>query len=72
MLKESEDMLKEALGTFTKLYGEESVEVAEVLNHLGVTYYRLSRLQKSRYANNLNKHSCEVVFCSQTIYHHGL
>ena len=52
MLKESEHMLKEALGTFTKLYGEESVEVAEVLNHLGVTYSESSQLQKSRYANS--------------------
>ena len=52
MLKESEHMLKEALGTFTKLYGEESVEVAEVLNHLGVTYSKSSQLQKSQYANS--------------------
>ena len=67
MLKESEDMLKEALGTFTKLYGEESVVVAEVLNRLGAAYYRSSQLQKSRYANNHYKiHSCKVVFCSQT------
>ena len=48
MLKESEHMLKEALGTFTKLYGEESFEVAEVLNLLGGTYYEWSQFQKSR------------------------
>ena len=73
MLKESEHISKEALGAFTKLYGEESAEVAEVLNCLGVTYHGLSQLQKSRYANNLNKHSCKVVFCSQTsYYYHGL
>ena len=72
MLKKSEHMLKEALGTLTKLYGEEGVEVAKVLNGLGVTYFKLNQLQKSRYANNLNKHSCKVVFCSQTTYHHGL
>ena len=66
MLKESEHVLKEAIGASTKLYGEESVQVAEVLNHLGGTYYEWSQLQKSRYANNLNKHSCKVVFCSQT------
>ena len=35
MLKESEHILKEELGTFTKLYGKESVEVDEVLNHRG-------------------------------------
>ena len=52
MFTESEHILKEALGTFTKLYGEESVEVAEVLNHLGGTYYKCSQLQKSRYANS--------------------
>ena len=52
MLKESEYMLKEALGTSTKLYGEESVEVAEVLDLLGGAYYRSSQLHKSWYANN--------------------
>ena len=72
MFKESEHILKEALGTFTKLYGEESVEVAEVLNLLGVTYYRSSQLQESRYANNHYKHSCKVVFCSQTTYYNEL
>ena len=72
MFKESEHMLKEALGTSTKLYGKESIVVAEVLNHLGFTYYILCQLQKSRYANNLNKHSSKVVFCSQTnqLHHH--
>ena len=61
MFKESEHILKEALGTFTKLYGEESAEVAEVLNRLGITYCKWSQLQKSRYANSHNKikvHSC--------------
>ena len=75
MLKGSEHILKEALGTFTKLYGEESAEVAEVLNRLGATYYRLSQFQKSRYANSHNKikvHSCKVVFCSLTTYYHDL
>ena len=52
MLKDSEHMLKEALGTITKLCGEESVEVAEVLTYLGGTYYRLSQLQKSRYGSS--------------------
>ena len=59
MLKESEHMLKEALGTCTKLFGEESVVVAEVLNRLGVTYLRSSQLQKSRYAKDYYKHSCK-------------
>ena len=77
MLKESKHILKEALGAFTKLYGEESAEVAEVLTHLGVTYDKWSQLQKSRYANSHNKikdlvHSCKVVFCSQTTYYRGL
>ena len=75
MFKESEHILKEALGTCTKLYGEESAEVAEVLNGLGATYYAWSQLQKSRYANNHNKikvHSCKIVFCSQTTYYRGL
>ena len=52
MLKESEHVLREALGTITKLCGEESVEVAEVLTYLGGTYYRWSQLQKSRYGNS--------------------
>ena len=52
MLKESEHMLKEALGTSTKLYGKESVVVAEVFNHLGATYSESSQVQKSRYANS--------------------
>ena len=52
MFTESEHILKEALGTFTKLYGEDSVEVAEVLNYLGGTYYKYSQLKKSRYANS--------------------
>ena len=61
MLKESEHIFKEALGTFTKLYGEESVEVAEVLNHLGVIYYNWNQFQKSRYAkNHYQIHSCKV------------
>ena len=75
MLKESKHILKEALGAFKKLYGEESAEVADVLNRLGATYSRLSQLQKSRYANSHYKikvHSCKVVFCSQTTYYHGL
>ena len=72
MLKESEHMLKEALGTSTKVYGKESVQVAKVLNRLGGTYYISSQLQKSRYANNHYKHSCKVVFCSQTIYYNEL
>ena len=75
MFKESEHILKEALGTRTKLYGEESAEVADVLNRLGATYYRSSQLQKSQYANSHYKikvHSCKVVFCSQTTYYHGL
>ena len=60
MFTESEHILKEALGTFTKLYGEESAEVAEVLNHLGGTYYKYSQLQKSRYANS--RYKCMVQF----------
>ena len=66
MLKESEHMLKEALQTYTKLYGKESVVVAEVLNHLGVTYYRSSQLQKSWYAKyHYQIHSCKVVSVSR-------
>ena len=75
MFKDSEHILKEAHGAFTKLYGEESAEVAEVLDHFGVTYDGLSQPQKSWYANSHYKikvHSCKVVFCSQTTYYHGL
>ena len=69
MLKESKQMMREALG----IYGKESVvQVAEVLNHLGITYFKWSQLQKSRYANNHYKHSCKVFFCSQTIYYNEL
>ena len=75
MFTKSEHILKEALGAFTKLYGEESAEVAKVLNLLGGAYYEWSQLQKSRYANSHNKikvHSCKVVLCSQTTYYHDL
>ena len=49
MFKESEDILKEALGTVS---GEESVEEATVLNNIAVTYRRMEQLQMSRFANN--------------------
>ena len=75
MSEESEHILKDALWTFTKLYGEESFKVAMVLNLLGGAYYEWSQFQKSWYANSHNKikvHSCKVVFCSETTYYHGL
>lgn len=49
MFKESEDILKEALATFMKLCGEESVEVAIVLNDIAVTYMRMEQFQMSRF-----------------------
>ena len=55
MFKESRHILKEALETFTKLYGEESAEVAEVLTRLGGAYFEWSQFQESWYANNHNK-----------------
>ena len=67
MFPESEHMLKEALQTFTKLHGKESIEVAEVLNFLGVTHMKWNQLRKSRYVkDHYQIHSCKVVFCSQT------
>ena len=48
MFKDSEDVLEEALTIFKKLFGEESVEVAGVLNHLFVTYLNTSQHNKSR------------------------
>lgn len=52
MFKESEHILKEALETFMQLCGEESFEVASVLNNLGWTYMRMHQFQKSRYVVN--------------------
>ena len=49
MFRESEQILKEALETFTQLCGEESFEVASVLNNLGWTYMRMHLFQKSTY-----------------------
>ena len=64
MFTESEHILKEALGTFTKLYGEDSVEVAEVLNYLGGTYYKYNQLKNSRYANRHYKWYRVIVYCN--------
>ena len=49
MFKESEHVLKEALESFMQLCGEESSEVARVLNNLGWTYMRMHQFQKSTY-----------------------
>ena len=49
MFKESEHVLKEALESFMQLCGEESFEVASVLNNLGWTYMRMHQFQKSMY-----------------------
>ena len=49
MFKESEDILKEALGTFS---GEESVEEAMLLNNIAVTYQRMEQFHMSRFAIN--------------------
>ena len=49
MFKESEHILKEALNTFTQLCGEESLEIASVLNILGWMYMRMHQFQKSTY-----------------------
>ena len=49
MFTESEHILKEALETSTQLCGEESPEVASVLNCLGWTYMRMHQFQKSMY-----------------------
>lgn len=51
MYEESEYMLKDALNTYMKLFGEESMEVALVLNQLGATYSMTEQFQKSRFAN---------------------
>ena len=49
MFKESEHVLKEALESFMQLCGEESSEIASVLNNLGWTYMRMLQFQKSTY-----------------------
>jgi len=53
MFKESEDILKEALGTVS---GEESVEEATVLSNIAATYQRMEQFQMSRFA--INHASC--------------
>ena len=42
--------LKVALEMSMELYGKESLQVAELLNYLGETYFRWSQYQISRYA----------------------
>ena len=49
MFKESEDILKEALGTFS---GEESVEEFELLCSIAATYQEMEQFQMSRFAIN--------------------
>ena len=49
--EESEHMQKDALNAYMKLFGEESVEVALVLNQLGATYLMTEQFHKSRFAN---------------------
>ena len=44
-------MLKDALNTFMKVFGEESAEVALVLHQLGATYSMTEQFHKSRFAN---------------------
>ena len=50
MFKESEDILKEALGTFSKLCGEENVEVANICMNIGETYLKMEQFEMSRFA----------------------
>ena len=56
MFKESEDILKEALDTFS---GKESVEEAMLLNNIAAMYQRMEQFQMSRFA--INHASC---YCS--------
>ena len=51
MLQESKNMLKDALNTYMKMFGEESSAVALVLNNLGGTYSMMELFRKSRFAN---------------------
>ena len=50
MFKESEDILMEALGTFSKLCGEENVQVANICMHIGETYLKMEQFKMSRFA----------------------
>ena len=51
MSEESVHILEEALETTIRLYGKDSEEEADVLITLGVTYFRMNHLQKSRFAS---------------------
>ena len=66
MLKESVQSLKVALEMSMELYGKESLQVAELLDYLGETYFRWSQYQISRYAI---KTQLIALFCwSKNVY----
>ena len=49
MHQQTENILNESLESFMKLCGKESVEVARVLNLLGVNHTRMHNFHESRF-----------------------